>query len=54
MSGDVKKFITSKDTLGREQPRIRKPVSVKKQQGRATDELGAIMCFMARRKWLMS
>ena len=26
--GDVKKFITSTDTLGREQPRIRKPVSV--------------------------
>ncbi len=27
-SGDVEKFTTSTDTLGREQPRIRKPVSV--------------------------
>ena len=27
-SGDVKKFITSEDTLGRKQPRKRKPVSV--------------------------
>ena len=39
-SGDVKKIITSIDTLGRKQPRTRKPVSVfnpTKREERAMD-----------------